>query len=271
VDYQNFLVEHLDLIDRVVRSIARRHRLPPADAEELASVVRLRLIDRDYAVLRKFQGRSSLATYLTTVVGRIHLDFCISRWGKWRPSSAAKRLGAAAIMLEQLVRRDGLTFDEAVTVLQTNHDFAATRDELLEIHAQLPARMVRRFAGDCELVHADGRGGAPDTSLDQEEDRQIAERVDAALAAAMKALKPRDQLILKLRFEDDLAIADIARLLRAPAKPLYRQLQGTIAALREHLEDQGIDQTDMTRVVGHPAVGIGRIFALVREPEDGSV
>ena len=40
-------------------------------------------------------------------------DWRNARWGKWRPSAEARRQGALATHLERLMRRDGLTFEEA--------------------------------------------------------------------------------------------------------------------------------------------------------------
>jgi len=271
VDYEQLFLEQLRLIDRVVRHISRRHHLSVTDAEEFASVVRLKLVDRDYAILRKFQGRSNLATYLTTVIERLYLDFCISRWGKWRPSAVARRLGPDAVMLEQLIARDGLTFDEAVATLQTNHQCLATREELHQICVQLPERTVRRFGGEDELAVVADRATAADGPLDHDEEEEIAGKINAALAPAVAGLTPREQLILKLRFENDMKIADIARLVDVPAKPLYREIQNIIDELLEKLRNQGIERSDIDRIVGHPAITLGRVFQTAGEPNDRSV
>ena len=53
----------------------------------------LKLIEDDYRRLRRFEGRSSFATYLATVVQRLFLDFVIGKTGRWRPSVQARRLG----------------------------------------------------------------------------------------------------------------------------------------------------------------------------------
>ena len=114
MEYHSLLVEHLGHIDRVVGGMARRHQLSAPDKEELTSVVRYKLIDKDFAILKKFQGRSSITTYLTVVVERLCLDFFNERWGKWRPSAAALKIGRVAVQLEQLVARDGFTFADVV-------------------------------------------------------------------------------------------------------------------------------------------------------------
>src|SRR5918993_5663749 len=73
-DYEAFFLSNLTLIDQLVASVARRHRLTSADAEDFRSTVYVRLIQDDYATLRKYEGRSSLRTYLTSVIGRLLLD-----------------------------------------------------------------------------------------------------------------------------------------------------------------------------------------------------
>src|SRR4029453_14108130 len=45
----------------------------------------LRLVEDDYDVLRRFQARSSLPTYVTVVIQRLFLDYRNRLWGKWRP------------------------------------------------------------------------------------------------------------------------------------------------------------------------------------------
>lgn len=68
-------------VDAAVSFVIRRRRLCEADAEDFASEVKLALMANGYAVLARFQGRSSLRTYLTTVVQRLFLDRQRRQWG----------------------------------------------------------------------------------------------------------------------------------------------------------------------------------------------
>src|SRR6187401_2942400 len=106
----------LVLLGEVVRSVVRRGRLPPADAEDFSQGVQLRFLESGYEAFARFDGRSSLRTYLTTVVWRLLLDWRTAAYGKWRPSAAARRLGPQAVRLDRLLNRDGLTVDEAIEV-----------------------------------------------------------------------------------------------------------------------------------------------------------
>src|SRR5207302_6805108 len=107
VSGEGLFLSSLPVIDEVVAHVCRRHRLSATEADDFAGEVRLRLIERDYEPLRRFEGRSSLRTYLTVVVHRYFLDYRNKLWGKWRPSMEAKRFGAAAILFERLQVRDG--------------------------------------------------------------------------------------------------------------------------------------------------------------------
>ena len=260
MEYQSLLVQHLGHIDRVAHGVARRHQLSATDTEELTSVVRFKLIDKDFAILRKFQGRSAITTYLTIVVERLCLDFFNERWGKWRPSSAARRLGGTAILLEQMVGRDGLTFDEAVNTLQINYGIAESREALLSILVQLPMRAVRRFAGEEELAVVASRGGAADTAFDLPEDHALAARIDTVLKAGVQTVSSRDRLLLRLRYQESMSVANIARLLNIEPRPLYNRLAEIERELKRHLSRNGIDQSQVSRVIGHPAVALGGLL-----------
>jgi len=260
VEFHSLLVQHLGHIDRVVGGMARRHQLSAPDTEELTSVVRYKLIDKDFAILKKFQGRSSITTYLTVVVERLCLDFFNEQWGKWRPSSAALKIGRVGIHLEQLIARDGLTFDEAVNTLQINHGVSETREDLLGIYVQLPIRTVRRLAGEEELALVASRGGASDPAFELPEDYALAVRIETVLTEAIARLPHRDRMVVKLHYLDGHSVASIARHLKVEARPLYNHLEDTKRQLNAELRKAGIDESQVNRVVGHPAVTLGRMF-----------
>src|SRR5215212_7376883 len=97
---------NLSLIDRIIAVTARRNALGGADAEDFGAWTKGRLVEGDYAILRKFNQRSSLATYLTVVITNLLRDYRNSRWGRWRPSAEARRCGPVAVRLEELLYRD---------------------------------------------------------------------------------------------------------------------------------------------------------------------
>jgi RNA polymerase sigma factor (sigma-70 family) len=249
-----------ELIERAIDYACRRHHLYGADAEDFRSIARLHLIDNDYAVLRAFRGQSNLQTYLSTVLTRCFLDWRIAHWGKWRPSAEARRMGPAAIQLERLLTRDGLSFDEACETCWANLGLPHSREQLAAMAARLPRRAPRTFVSADNLDTRPAVGGHADTLVLEAEAAAAASRAAAALRNIVNTLPPQDRLIIRMRFSDDFGISDIARALSLDAKPLYRRIQQLLADLRSSLEQAGITAELVVNLLdqgGFDFVGIG--------------
>jgi RNA polymerase sigma factor for flagellar operon FliA len=234
--------EHRDILEAAIARTCRRFRLSPADAEDFAGEFRLRLVKEDYAILKQFQGRSSLRTYLLVVVMRAFQDWRNARWGKWRPSAEAKRLGPLAQRLETLVVRDRHTLDEADEILRTNLGIAESRASLEAMLARLPVRHSRTFVADDSLEERPAADAPPDSELERYEAAEAARAAARALARAIIRLPAQDQLILRMRFQDCLTTADIARALHLEQKPLYRRIERLLLELRGCLERDGLTE-----------------------------
>ena len=195
------------------------------EADEFRSDVRLHFIERNYEVLRKFEGRCALATYVNVVVQRVFLDWRNRMWGRWRPSTDARRLGPTAILIERLVTRDGWTLDQALETVKRQSSDRARRDaaEVLQhVAARTPGR---RMVSEDDAAEVASPGPTADDNLVMAERDFLAKRVQTALDRARQALPPMDRLILKMRFEDRAAVSDIARALHLEQRPLYRTLE----------------------------------------------
>jgi RNA polymerase sigma factor for flagellar operon FliA len=237
---------HADLIERTLSTVCRRHSLYGADAEDFSSTARLHLIEDDYAVLRRFQERSSLTSYLIVVITRQFQDWRNARWGKWRPSAEAKRLGDVAVRLETLTARDGLSLDEAHELMRTHHRITESRDALESMAARFPRRHKRSFVdGEVMETMAASTRSAED-GLEAQEAAAAARRASECLGSAMRQLAAQDRLILKMRFQDNCQVADIARALQLEAMPLYRHLDKLLVTLRRTLEGEGLTSADLT-------------------------
>ena len=247
-------MSHLALIERVVAYVCRRNHLSPADADDFHSHVTLKLLEDDYAILAKFEGRSSLQTYLSVVLQRMFLDYRIAAWGKWRPSAEAKRLGPVAILLEQLTTRDGYAVEEACELLSTNHGVDASRQELEQLMARLPPRSPKRFESDDVLVNLPSDAPAADRLVADREAADAGRRLADALRGAMAGLETQDRLVLTMRFEDGRTVAEIAATLRLDQKALYRRIERLLASVRVSLEAQGIQRAAVLEMLETPAV-----------------
>jgi len=259
VDYQRLLIDHLNLIDQIVRTTARRRHLSATEREDFAGFVKLRLVDNDYAVLRKFQGRSSLRTYLAAVIERLALDYYAEKWGRWRPSAMAERLGAIAVHLERLTTRDGHTLDEAIGILRANHEGAPSDQRLRDIWAQLPARVLQTDVGEeaaADLVAVE----RSDATVADAEHQAHVERLQRALASALAQIAAQDRVLIALRFDQDLPIAEISRLTGKSIPTLHRRLDNSVKQLRASLSQAGFNPRDVAALIGHPSIALSPLL-----------
>ena len=238
---QLFLSE-LALIERVIAWVCARRCLRGADGEDFSSTVKLRLIENDYEILGRFEGRSSLKTYLTAVVNRLYLDYQTHRFGKWRPSAEARRLGPVALRLEALLYRDGLTFEEARGVLQTDFQVAESREALHELSLKVPRRISRRTGSSTDQELPATEGGH--SSVERAERQILAERTFLVLRKALGRLPARDRIVLRMHVEGGLSVADVARALGEEQKALYRRRDAAFKQLRVDLAAEGIGGGD---------------------------
>jgi RNA polymerase sigma factor (sigma-70 family) len=229
---------HADLIERVLDRSCRAHRLPADTADEFRWWARLRLFDHDQAILRKFGGRSTLRTFLLTVVERLFLDWRNHEWGKWRPSNEARRLGDLAIELEKLVLRDHYTVSEAMHTLMTR-GLASSEGECEYLWARLPRRPRRQRVAEEQLAGLPAPGRASD-ALEEEERRAQEAVVVEALERAIRALPPADQIVLRLRFWSGFKISRIAELIGEDPKALYRRFDRACVELKQRVEAEGV-------------------------------
>lgn len=249
-ELEALLTDNLGWVERVAAQVCRRHGLDPDESDEFAGWARMRLVEDDYAVLRKFRGESAITTYLTVVVTMLFRDYRVSRWGRWRPSAAAKRLGDAAIRLETLVYRDGYRVDQAGEMLRAAGHTDLPDRELLRLLSQLPPRGQPRplQVGDGPLESQPSAFAADDALLahEAEGERSAAE---TALHRALEGLPPEDRVIVHMRVWEGLSVADISRALRLEQKPLYRRLERIFGQLRQRLEGAGITREDVLRLL----------------------
>jgi RNA polymerase sigma-70 factor (ECF subfamily) len=71
--WNDFVDRFLSLVYHVIGYTAhlRSVRVSPEDKEDIAAEVLLKIVEKDFLVLREFRGHASLATYLTVIARRI--------------------------------------------------------------------------------------------------------------------------------------------------------------------------------------------------------
>jgi RNA polymerase sigma factor (sigma-70 family) len=238
VNYERLFLENLSTIERLARSIALRHRLPPDALEDFAGTVRLKLIEGDYRILREFEGRSSLSTYLTIVISRLFLDHRDGLWRRWRPSARAMALGPDAVLIEQLTVRDGYTLSEAMQIMRDTHQVTRSEAELGELWSALPVRS-RLMRVPEEL--ADRIAASDLTLIDRTVAAEERAQVSRALQQAIAGLPAVERILLKLHFSQGVPLVHVAAKLRISKATIHRRMNRAIAACRAALTASGVD------------------------------
>lgn len=240
----DLLLSRLPVIENVITAICRRKGMSADAVEEFAAEVRYRLVKDDYAILRAFAGRSRFETYIAAVLHRLLLDYRNHEWGKWHDSAEAVRLGQVAIDVERCIHRDGRSIDETLVLLHDRYT-ELTRIEIEQLLVRLPPRTRRT------RVDLDEAGELPAAPERHDVTRsETAARISAAVRSFIDGLPEDDQLILRLRFDADMTVAEIARSMRLDQPLLYRRLYKHYRDLREVLARAGLGARDVEDVIG---------------------
>jgi RNA polymerase sigma factor for flagellar operon FliA len=176
----------------------------------------------------------------------------VQEWGRWRPSAAAKREGPLGVKLETLIYRDGVPLAVAGQMLRTSGETALSDSELANIIATFPRRSQARPAqSDEPLMRIEGPDRA-DQGVAVEEAAAVESSIMSALNQELAGLPEEDRLIVRLRYMEGMSVADIARALALPQKPLYRRLNDLLAALQVALERAGFSREHLRDLTEDP-------------------
>lgn len=246
---EEMFLQHIGTIERICAFVCHRNHVYADAVDEFTQEVKFRLVEDNYSIIRKFEGRSAFPTYLTTVITRLHHQYRVEQWGKWRPSAEARRIGDKAITLERLVTRDGLTFREAVQILTTPSGSLFTVAELESIYLRLPTRNPRPML----ISDEDTPEAAADTDASERveaRDREQTARTTVAIVdRIMKTFGAEDQLILRMRFWEARKVPDIAVRLQIEQKKIYKRVDKLCGVMRAALEKAGIERGDIDKLV----------------------
>ncbi|HEX7153022.1 MAG TPA: sigma-70 family RNA polymerase sigma factor [Thermoanaerobaculia bacterium] len=250
-------LRELSTIEGAIRRACRRGRLYGADAEDFESHVKLKLIENDYAILRKFEGLCSFQGYISVVVKRFLLDLRNHTLGKWHASAEAKRLGETAMQLEQLLHRDRLTLDEAVQ-LMLRGDATLERETLVALSERLPRRRTRLREVGSEALEYEPAGvmDEADSVVLEQERVGLGRTVSVLVREAIDSLPEEDRLIFRLRYEEGMTVAQVSRTLKMEQKPLYRRIEHRLREFRQKLETAGVRASFIDELIDQPCVDL---------------
>ncbi len=236
-----------EAVDRAISSTARRFRLTTDDAAELRSELWVKITAGQGRLIRRFRAQATLDTYLTSIAHHLLLDLRNRAWGRWRPCLAARQHGPIGVQFDRMIRRDGMTQDEAECWFRTAYP-ESDWSGLASLREQLPPRSRRTFV--C-AESVDQHRSAPPVDLQaQAETARDRRRTLVLLRRALRSLPPSDQRLLILRYATGATVSSLAGDGLGEAKPLYRRCERLLRTVRQALEQGGVTRESVARWIG---------------------
>jgi RNA polymerase sigma-B factor len=223
-----------ELIERflpLARSVARRYERPGEPLEDLVQVASLALVK---AVDRfdTSRGHAFTSFAVPTIVGELKRHFRDRTWTV-RPPRAVQEL---TLRVESAAVRLSQQLDRAPTVSELAAAIGVTDEAVMEaIHARGGRRglslQATAGAGQDDPPALQDTLGASDDGFARAEDR-------AVLDGLLGCLRPRERMVLRLRFEQDLTQAEIGALLDVSQMQISRIIRHALEQLRHVAEQQ---------------------------------
>jgi RNA polymerase sigma-B factor len=217
-----------DLVKRflpLARQLARRYQRtnePLDDLMQVASVGLVKAIDR----FDPERGTAFSTFAVPTILGELKRYFRDSGWAAHVPRGMQER----AMHLDQAVEALHRKLGRSPSTKEVAAELGQSEEEILEaIEAQgaYDAVSLEQHRSD------DSQGGDTyaDTLATEDGSYELVE-YEATIAPALKALTPRDRLILHMRFSEDMTQSEIAERIGVSQMHVSRLIRQALARLR---------------------------------------
>lgn len=250
--WEQFLNDYSRLIHQVIQAFERE----TDRAGDCFLFVCEKLCEDQFRRLRRFKpgGSARFSTWLRVVVRNLCLDWHRKAFGRQQVFQTIAKLAPLDQEVFRIVYHQNLTAEDCYFRLAgrhpglTRHD---VEDSLSRIRQKLTPRQLwllqagRPRFGSLEVAPEDEPGGSQPLVKDPgpgPEELAVAKEKQAALQRALGTLEASERLLLKLRFDQDMTLQGIARLLGLKdAQTADRRVRDILQKLRKklHLYDDG--------------------------------
>jgi hypothetical protein len=144
-------------------------------------------------------------------------------------------------------------------IVRTNNGVALTYAELRAMWEQLPLRSRTSEVGEEAAANVRATDSSEARIEDAARQRDI-DRLEATLTAAFAALPAQDRLMIALRFDHGLSVAEIAKTLHSSVPTMHRRLDRSMKDLRRTLSRAGFDPREVAGLIGHSTVSLSPLL-----------
>jgi RNA polymerase sigma-B factor len=218
---ERLIRQYLPLANSIARRFDRGNRVPLEDLEQIAAIGLIKALDRyDPA-----NGAAFSSFAVPTMQGEIRRYFRDFTWTVRPPRELQER----AIRIER--EREQLTNDlgRNPTARELAAQVGCTLEELLEASEAAQARVSDSL--DHPVQTQEGNASTLAERLGNEDPGVEAAIASATIDHMLAALSERDELVLRLRFREDLTQAEIGRRIGISQMHVSRILRAALAQL----------------------------------------
>jgi len=249
----------LEAYSGIIFQVIRHFESDSDDAADCFQFVCERLCEGQFRRLRRFapDGAAKFTTWLRAVVRNLCLDWQRKHFGRPRMFRSVARLSDLDQLVFRLVHERGMTEAEALLHLaprfpqltpqllseaieRVNGALTSNQNWLLRTRKTPDRRLSVSPADDEQRIEATSKDRDPETLA-------ITAECKALLAQALRKLPTNERLLLRLRFEEEMTLDQIAKLLQlGNPQRVDRQLKQILVRLRTELESDALDKRGKT-------------------------
>ena len=246
--------EFLERFSPLIMHVVRRYETDPGRATDCFIHVCGELSNNAFRRLLRFRpdGTARFQTWLSAVVSNLCVDWRRQQHGRYRPIQSVAQLPELDQLVYRYIYVRGMPREECLHALRARFP-DLTEQRLSEINGRLFALLTPRQRWqlstraaeplplddppfpDKDMAAAfqlEEQGPGPDELAQTDQERSM-------LETAMARLLPQQRLLLRLRYQQDLTLEEIARLTGLPDPfRANRQIQAALEALAEIVKSQ---------------------------------
>ena len=221
----------------LARQLARRYQRanePLDDLVQVASMGLVKAVDR-FDVER---GVAFSSYAVPTILGELKRYFRDAGWAVHVPRGVQER----AMQVDRAVKDLSGKLGRSPSVDEVAASINLSQEDVLE--AMEAGQAYEAVSLDAHRAGGDGEGNTFADSLGEEDDRFELVEYGATIAPTLKALPKRDQVVLHLRFAEDMTQSQIAERIGVSQMQVSRLIRRALARLRTVAEATEKDRLD---------------------------
>jgi RNA polymerase sigma-B factor len=217
-----------ELIERflpLARQLARRYQRanePLDDLFQVASIGLVKAVDR----FDPDRGVAFSSYAVPTILGELKRYFRDSGWAVHVPRGVQER----AMKVDRAVKELSGRLGRSPAVDEVAEQLGASTEDVLE--AMEAGQAYEAMSLDAQRAGADNEGDTFGDSLGEEDARFDLVEYEATIEPTLKALPKRDQIVLHLRFAEDLTQSQIAGRIGVSQMQVSRLIRRALGRLR---------------------------------------